>query len=240
MSALGQLLLAAAPHDGALAPAGSGFSSQPLAMMALLAALALAPFAVLMLTSFAKISVVLGITRSALGSPSLPPTTVLTGLAVILSAHVMAPTAEQMWDAGRTAYARAGSDDIDRAIQAGKASATPLRAFLTKHGHADDRAMFLGLARELRGPERAQEVAESDLVVVVPGFVISELKEAFEIGFLIFLPFLVVDMLVANVLMALGMGSLSPTQVSLPFKLLLFVMVDGWHLLAQGLVLGYR
>jgi type III secretion protein R len=240
MSALSMWVMGAVPHDAGLPAVSGGFSSQPLAMMALLAVLALAPFAVLMLTSFAKISVVLGITRSALGSPSLPPTTILTGLAVILSAHVMAPTAEDMWSQGRAAYAIAGDDDIDRAVRAGKASAGPLRAFLIKHGHPDDRAMFLDLARELRGSVRAAEVSESDLVVVVPGFVISELKEAFEIGFLIFLPFLVVDMLVANVLMALGMGSLSPTQVSLPFKLLLFVMVDGWHLLAQGLVLGYR
>ncbi len=100
--------------------------------------------------------------------------------------------------------------------------------------------MFLDLAQQLRGEARASEVTADDVVVIVPAFVISELKEAFQIGFLIFLPFLVVDMLVANVLMALGMSSLSPTQVSLPFKLLLFVMVDGWHLLAQGLILGYR
>ena len=216
------------------------FTTHPLAMMGLLAAMALAPFVVLMLTSFAKMSVVLSITRNALGSPSLPPTTVLTGLAVILSAHVMAPVAQDMYEAGKAAYAQSNSGETDGAIHAGAVAAGPLRGFLLKHGHAEDRAMFLDLAQQLRGAARASEVTDQDLVVVVPAFVISELKEAFQIGFLIFLPFLVVDMLVANVLMALGMGSLSPTQVSLPFKLLLFVMVDGWHLLAQGLVLGYR
>jgi len=217
------------------------FSVHPMAMIGLLAAMGLAPFVVLMLTSFAKMSVVLGITRNALGSPSLPPTTVLTGLAVILSAHVMFPVAQDMYDAGKAAYEQASAgDEFGGALHAGAVAVGPLRAFLLKHGHEDDRAMFLDLARQLRGPERAKEVTENDLVVVVPAFVISELKSAFQIGFLIFLPFLVVDMLVANVLMALGMSTLSPTQVSLPFKLLLFVMVDGWHLLAQGLVLGYR
>ena len=217
------------------------FQMHPMAMMALLAAMGLAPFVVLMLTSFAKMSVVLSITRNALGSPSLPPTTVLTGLAVILSAHVMAPVAQDMYDLGKSAYtANASGDQIGDALHAATVAVVPLRNFLVKHGHEDDRAMFLSLAQQLRGPKRAAEVTENDLVVVVPAFVISELKEAFQIGFLIFLPFLVVDMLVANVLMALGMSTLSPTQVSLPFKLLLFVMVDGWHLLAQGLVLGYR
>jgi type III secretion protein R len=216
------------------------YSSRPVEMMALLGAMALAPFAVLMLTSFAKFSVVLSISRNALGSPSLPPTTVLTGLAVILSCHVMAPVVEDMYSLGKSAYEQSSTSDLDSVLHTASVAAEPMRAFLLKHGHADDREMFLDMARQLRGPERAAEVTEHDVVVVVPAFVISELKEAFEIGFLIFLPFLVVDMVVANVLMALGMSSLSPSQISLPFKLLLFVMVDGWHLLAQGLVLGYR
>jgi type III secretion protein R len=125
-------------------------------------------------------------------------------------------------------------------LAAAARSAAPLKAFLVKHGHEEDRALFLDLARQLRGEARADEVAAEDLVVTVPAFMISELKEAFQIGFLVFLPFLVLDMVIANLLLALGMQSLSPTSVSLPFKLLLFVMVDGWQLLAQGLVLGYR
>src|SRR5205807_1729763 len=131
-------------------------------------------------------------TRNALGSPSLPPTTVLTGLAVILTAHVMAPVAQDMVDAGKAAYASKTADEIGDALHAAAVAAAPLRAFLVKHGHAEDRALFLELARQLRGPARAAEVAEDDVVVVVPAFVISELKEAFQIGFLIFLPFLVV------------------------------------------------
>jgi type III secretion protein R len=111
---------------------------------------------------------------------------------------------------------------------------------MVKHGSPEERARFVDLACELRPPEEAEAVQETDLFVVIPAFVITELKEAFQIGFLVFLPFLVLDMVIANVLLALGMQTLSPSQVSLPFKLLLFVAVDGWALLARGLILGYR
>jgi type III secretion protein R len=116
----------------------------------------------------------------------------------------------------------------------------PLKDFLLKHGSAEERARFVDMARELRAPGEEASVTDQDLSVVVPAFVITELKEAFIIGFLVFLPFLVLDMLIANVLLALGMQTLSPSQVSLPFKILLFVAVDGWALLAHGLILGYR
>ena len=122
-------------------------------------------------------------------------------------------------------------------LRVARSAAEPLRAFLVEHGSPELRAEFAALSRELRG---GAEVSESDLSVVAPAFVLSELKQAFQIGFLIFLPFLVVDMVVANVLLALGMQSLSPSQVSLPFKVLLFVAVDGWSLLARSLVQGYR
>ncbi|MGI5863318.1 MAG: type III secretion system export apparatus subunit SctR [Myxococcales bacterium] len=216
----------------------SSFASRPLAMMAVLAAMAIIPFAILMLTSFSKVAVVLSIARSAMGTQQIPPTTVLTGLAVILSVHVMAPVFEEMWRAGKSAISQA--HDTEEALAAATMAAAPLKDFLLKHGHAEDRALFFDLARELRGEERADEVEAEDLVVAVPAFMVSELKEAFQIGFLVFLPFLVLDMVIANLLLALGMQSLSPTSVSLPFKLLLFVMVDGWTLLSQGLVLGYR
>jgi len=216
----------------------ASFASRPLAMMALLAAMAVIPFAILMLTSFSKVAVVLSIARSAMGTQQIPPTTVLTGLAVILSVHVMAPVFEEMWSVGKSALAQA--HDTEAALAAATLAATPLKGFLLKHGHLEDRALFLEMARELRGEERADEVGAEDLVVSVPAFMVSELKEAFQIGFLVFLPFLVLDMVIANLLLALGMQSLSPTSVSLPFKLLLFVMVDGWTLLSQGLVLGYR
>ncbi len=215
-----------------------GFAGNQVQLLGLLAVLALLPFAVMMLTSFSKIVVVLSIVRSALGTQQAPPTMVLTGLAAVLSGAVMAPTAEAMWAAGQAGW-HEGAEATQLLAQAG-AALSPLRDFLVKHGSPEERARFVDLARELRPVEAADVVSETDLSVVVPAFVLTELKEAFVIGFLVFLPFLVLDMLVANVLLALGMQTLSPSQVSLPFKLLLFVAVDGWALLSRGLLLGYR
>lgn len=216
----------------------AGFAGNQLQMMGLLALMAVVPFAIMMLTSFSKIVVVLSIVRSALGTQQAPPTMVLTGLAAVLSATIMAPTFEKMWTTGREAYVEVHGG-AELLSSAGRVT-QPLRDFLTRHGSAEERARFVDLARELRPPEESSLVSDQDLAVVVPAFVLTELKEAFIIGFLIFLPFLVLDMLIANVLLALGMQTLSPSQVSLPFKILLFVAVDGWALLSKGLILGYR
>lgn len=213
-------------------------ANRPVSMMALLVALAILPFAVVMLTSFSKIAVVLSIVRSAMGTQQAPPTVVLTGLAAVLSGHIMAPVIQQAFDVGQRAYPEAGSGA--QILSAAAEAFDPMRAFLVKHGSPEERERFVALARQLRPPEQSDEVVESDLSIVLPAFVISELKEAFQIGFLVFLPFLVLDMIVANILLALGMQTLSPSQVSLPFKILLFVAVDGWSLIAEGLVLGYR
>ncbi|EPX63026.1 Flagellar biosynthesis protein FliP [Cystobacter fuscus DSM 2262] len=214
------------------------FAGTPLSMMGMLAVMSLLPFAVLMLTSFSKIAVVLSLARSAMGTQQAPPTLVLTGLAAVLSGHIMAPVMERMYDAGQAVYEDMGSGA--RILEGAGTVTEPLRAFLLKHGSPEERARLVDLARELRPPEEAERVHEESLFVVIPAFVLTELKEAFQIGFLVFLPFLVLDMVVANVLLALGMQSLSPSQVSLPFKILLFVAVDGWSLLARGLILGYR
>jgi type III secretion protein R len=227
------LALAAEPSLSQLSFAGS-----PVSMMGMLAVMSLLPFAVLMLTSFSKIAVVLSLARSAMGTQQAPPTIVLTGLAAVLTGHIMTPVMERMYDVGQAVYQDVGTGA--QMISAAARVTEPLRTFLVKHGGAEERARFLDLARELRPPEEADQVHEEDLFVLIPAFVITELKEAFQIGFLVFLPFLVLDMVVANVLLALGMQSLSPSQVSLPFKILLFVAVDGWSLLARGLILGYR
>jgi type III secretion protein R len=214
------------------------FAGAELPMLGLLAVMALVPFAVVMLTSFSKMAVVLSLVRSALGTQQAPPTIVLTGLAAVLTAHVMAPVFEQIYQGARHSYdAQLSGEQL---VDAVGPTLQPLKDFLVKHGTAEDRSRFLDMARELRPADQAQLVSENDLTVVIPAFVITELKEAFTIGFLIFLPFLVLDMLIANVLLALGMQTLSPSQVSLPFKVLLFVAVDGWALLARGLILGYR
>jgi type III secretion protein R len=216
----------------------SALGGAPLPLLGLLAVLALAPFAVVMLTSFSKIAIVLAMLRSALGTQQAPPTIVLTGLAAVLTAHIMAPVAEA------TARAAEGAGEWELSSSALlenlKVAGQPLKEFLLRHGAREERERFVGLGRDLRGDGRGDPVSAEDLNVIVPAFVLTELKEAFVIAFMLFLPFLLLDMVVANVLLALGMQSLSPTQVSLPFKVLLFVAVDGWGLLARGLVLGYR
>jgi type III secretion protein R len=216
--------------------------------MLAMAALALVPFALLMVTCFVRISVVLSILRSAIGAPQVPPTQVLTGLALVLTLAVMAPTAERMLAAVAPVFPTLGAAaDADLTSEktlaalggAAQRAREPLRAFLLEHTGARDRATFHVLALKMRAPEERAGITNRDFAVVVPAFVTSELRRAFEIGFLLFIPFLVIDMVVANLLLALGMHMLSPTTVSLPFKLLLFVVADGWTLVVRGLMESY-
>lgn len=231
----------------AAAVAGTGATLSPTWLVAT-AVLSVLPFLLLMLTSFVKVSVVLSILRSAIGGGQVPPASIVTGLAVILTLYIMAPTAERMGRAlaadgqGPADGVAALLERIDgpsAAIAALDRVKEPLRAFLLAHGDLRERATFLSLAREMRSPPERAGVVERDFLVLAPAFVVSELRRAFEIGFLLFLPFLIVDLVIANLLVALGMQSLSPALVSLPFKLLLFVLVDGWHLVARGLVQSY-
>jgi type III secretion protein R len=222
-----------------------GLASRPLVLILAMAALSLIPFALLMVTSFVRISVVLSILRSAIGTPSVPPTQVLTGLSLVLTLAIMAPTAERMYAAVGPALATAAGGDISSVetvtglLAAGDRAKEPLREFLVRHTDARDRSSFVGLTRKLRPTAEQAAVTDRDFGVIVPAFVTSELRRAFQIGFLIFIPFLIVDMVIANLLLALGMHMLSPTTVSLPFKLLLFVLADGWQLVIRGLVESY-
>lgn len=210
------------------------------------------PFLLLMMTCFVKVAVVLSILRSAIGGSQVPPASIITGLAMVLTVYVMAPTGERMYEALRTGEARgraASSPASDILRETGFAAAMdvagrvkePLRDFLLKNADARERATFAALAVQMRAPAKATEVpvSDRDFLVLAPAFVTSELRRAFEIGFLLFLPFLILDLVIANLLTALGIQSLSPTSVSLPFKLLLFVLIDGWHLVARGLVQSY-
>lgn len=214
-------------------------------VLLLLAALSLAPFAVLMVTSFVKISVVLSLVKSAIGVPDVPPAFVTTGLAVLLSIHVMTPTGEAVWREMGPLLERDAPGEwlspktADTLLEGSQRAREPVREFLEKHAHPKDRALFLDLARRARPADRRAEVSDRHLVVLVPAFVISELKEAFEVGFMLFVPFLVVDLVVATILSALGMFMFSPLTVALPFKLLLFVLVDGWHLIVGSLVKSF-
>ena len=220
--------------------------SRPLMLAFALAAMALLPFLIIMVTSFVKISVVLSIVRSALGTQQMPPTQIITGLAIILTMYIMTPVGLSIYRNAQTLIDKKApgkslltANSIDLAFEAIGEARNPMRKFLVRHSHVKDRAMFFSMAKRLRLPEDRQSVGSEDFSVIVPSFVISELKEAFQIGFIIFVPFLVIDMVVANILMALGMQMLSPTTISLPFKLLLFVIIDGWYLITKGLVIGY-
>ncbi|WP_288459738.1 EscR/YscR/HrcR family type III secretion system export apparatus protein [uncultured Sphingomonas sp.] len=223
-------------------------------------ALAIAPFFAVMVTSFTKIVVVLSLLRNALGLQQVPPNIVLNGLSLVLTLYVMYPVGQQMQNAiaqnnggaatvagpmvpGPNGMAPGGgggvlqsTNSMLNAVDAGK---EPLRNFLLKHSSPTERGFFLKTARRVGEPNRAAEMTERDFIVVIPAFVVRELSLAFQVGFLIFLPFLVIDLVISNILLAMGMMMLSPTTISLPFKLLLFVLVDGWVKLAHGLVLSY-
>ena len=234
--------MSAAPTD---VDALSASLPSPLLMLGVVALFALLPFALILGTSFVKMAVVLSIARSAIGAPQIPPSPVITGLAMILTAHVMTPVAAQVQTRcapilEAAAAPGAASRPLEVVGQLLAAGRPPVVAFLSRHARPRDRALFFKLARRSRADAPGlPEVADDDLSVLAPAFLVSQLGEAFEIGFVIFVPFLVIDMVVANVLLALGMQMLSPTTISLPFKLLLFVLTDGWHHLAKGLVLGY-
>ncbi len=199
--------------------------------------LALAPFVAVMVTSFTKIIVVLSLLRNALGLQQVPPNVVLNGLAIVLSVYVMFPVALKMGELAGPLEGIGGS--TKSLLSAVDKSKEPLREFLVKHSNPRDRSFFLRTAQKTLTPAQAAQVTDRDFIIVLPAFTVNELSTAFQIGFLIFLPFLVVDLVISNILMAMGMQMLTPTTVSLPFKLLLFVLVDGWVKLSHGLVLSY-
>jgi len=222
-------------------------SFTPGSALVVVIALAIAPFFAVMVTSFTKIVVTLSLLRNALGLQQVPPNIVLNGLSLILTLYVMFPVGQQIQaavaerqqvaaQAPSIGGALGSTGSMLTTIDAGK---EPLRNFLLKHSDATERGFFLKTAQRVADPNRATEMTDRDLIVVIPSFVVRELSLAFQIGFLIFLPFLVIDLVISNILLAMGMMMLSPTTISLPFKLLLFVLVDGWVKLAHGLVLSY-
>lgn len=216
----------------------------------LVAVLAIVPLVVLMLTSFVKISVVLSLVRNAIGAPDAPSGLVVMGLSLVLTFFVMAPVAVEMVQAAATAPAAgsvaAPTSELERAVRtlvpaerqadvdAAARAVVPLTRFLTKHAAPKDRATFVELATRMGRPATGDE-----LWVLAPAFLTTELREAFAIAVLIFLPFLVIDLLVALGLASLGLATTSPQVVALPLKLLLFVAVDGWRLLVESLLRGY-
>ncbi len=219
--------------------------SKPLVILFALSVLALVPILLIMMTSFIKITVVLALVRNALGTQQIPPNQVITGLSIILTIYIMAPIGLEVYKNSQSLIDQTSTEgffsqaSINIVMEGAKKGEEPIRAFLTKFANEKDRSLFYNLAKKMRKPEDRDQVKDNDFLILIPAFVVSELSRAFQIGFIIFLPFLVIDMVVANVLLSLGMFQLSPVTVSLPFKLLLFVLVDGWYLIAKGLVFGY-
>jgi len=194
--------------------------------------LALGPLLVVMMTSFTRMVVVLSFVRHAIGTQQMPPAQLIIGLALILSAFVMAPVFQEINTLALQPYM---ADQISQS-EALELASGPMRTFMLKQTREQDLALFVDLSH-MEPPESPDDIP---LHVLVPGFVISELRIAFQIGFVIFIPFLVIDMVVASVLMSMGMMMLPPVMVSLPFKILLFVLVDGWYLLVKSLVVSFH
>ena len=209
---------------------GTGLTERVIQMIALLTVLSLAPSILVMMTSFTRIVVVLSLLRTALGTATAPPNAVIVSLALFLTAFVMGPALQRAYDTGIRPLV---ANEIT-AEQAFERGTVPLRAFMQKNVREKDLKLFVDMAKE--EPTTPEELS---LRVLVPAFMISELKRAFEIGFLLFLPFLIIDLVVASVLMSMGMMMLPPVVVSLPFKLNFFVLVDGWSLVAGSLIQSY-
>lgn len=201
-------------------------------MVALLTVLSLAPSILIMMTSFTRIIVVLSFLRTAMGIQQTPPNTVLISLAIFLTFFIMAPTLEAAYKQGIEPLI---NEEIDE-ITAFERGIEPFRVFMLKHVRETDLALFIDLGR-VEGVESAEDVP---LQVLVPAFMISELRRAFEIGFMLFLPFLIIDMVTASILMSMGMMMLPPVMISLPFKIIFFVLVDGWHLISSSLVRSFE
>jgi len=202
-------------------------------------AIALLPFAAMVVTSYTKIVVVLGLLRNALGVQQVPPSMVLNGIAMIVSCFVMAPV-------GMEAMQRAhmqlndSSANVSQVMPLLDAAREPFRQFLDKHTNAREKAFFMRSAQQLWPPAKAAQLKEDDLIILAPAFTLTELTAAFRIGFLLYLAFIVIDLVIANLLMALGLSQVTPSNVAIPFKLLLFVVMDGWSVLIHGLVNTYR
>ncbi len=216
---------------------GVSVTSQLIQLVALVTVLSLAPSIIVMVTSFTRIVVVLSFLRTALGLQQTPPNAVLVSLALFMTGFIMAPTLDQVYSEGIVPLL---DEQIDE-IEAFEKAVMPVRRFMLEHVRSKDLELFLELAAEpgTDGPPVLENPDDTPLRSLVPAFMISELRRAFEIGFLIFIPFLIIDMVVASVLMSMGMMMLPPVLISMPFKLIFFVLVDGWYLIVGSLVASY-
>ena len=232
------------------------FQTDPFSLIVLFVGLSLLPFVAMIATSYLKIVVVMSLIRNALGIQSIPPNMVINALAMILTFYIMAPVASESWgiaqkELGKQAASASGATQAAKppnqqpaalsiSTEAIGKAAEPFRKFLSDHTSARERAFFVSTAETLWGKNGEPAVVDSEsFYILLPSFCVSELTKAFQIGFLVYLPFIAIDIIGSNILLAMGMMMVSPVTISLPFKLLLFVMVNGWTLLIQGLVRGY-
>lgn len=207
-------------------------ASNTISILLLLTVLSLAPGILVLMTSFTRIVIVLGFVRTSLGTQQMPPNQVLIGLALFLTFFIMAPT---LGEINQTALQPYLNGQINQTVALEKAS-IPIKRFMFQHTRQKDLKLFLDYTKA----EPPSGVEDTPLTALVPAFAISELKTAFQMGFMIFIPFLVIDMIVSSTLMAMGMMMLPPVMISLPFKILLFILVDGWYLVVKSLLLSYN
>jgi type III secretion protein R len=212
----------------------------PITLFTVLIILGIAPFAAILVTSFTKIVIVLSLLRLALGVQQVPPNLVLNGIALILSAYIMAPIGMTAIEELQRTSLGGKNNQVDQMISVAEVVKGPLKEFLNKNITEREKLFFLKSAKSIWPPERAAQLKEDDLMILVPSFTVSELTKAFQIGFVIYLAFVAVDLIIANILLAMGMSMISPTMISVPFKLLLFVVLDGWSQLIHSLVLSYK
>jgi type III secretion protein R len=203
-------------------------------------AIVVVPFAAIIVTSYTKIVIVLGLLRNALGVQQVPPNMVLNGVAIILSCYIMAPVFMEASDSIERSSRGSSAGSTQQILDAAAVAREPFRNFLKKHAAEREVQFFLRSATQIWTPEHAAKLSKDDLIVLAPAFMLSELTAAFRIGFLLYLAFIVVDLVIANVLLAMGLSQVTPANVAIPFKLLLFITLDGWSRLVHGLVLTYR
>jgi type III secretion protein R len=210
----------------------------PIYFIALIAVMGLLPFLLMMVTSYVKIVVVTTLVRNALGVQQVPPAMVMNGLAIILSLFIMAPVGNQTWEVlkGLNLGPRPEPGQIAEAVAE---ASPPLMGFLNRNTDPYVSESLLDVARRIWPPEMSQKVDSSDPLIAVPSFMITELTEAFKVGFILYLPFIAIDLIVSNILLAMGMMMVSPMTISLPFKLLLFVTLEGWLKICRGLLFSY-
>ncbi|HFC92155.1 MAG TPA: EscR/YscR/HrcR family type III secretion system export apparatus protein [Leucothrix mucor] len=212
----------------------------PIILISALTLLGLAPFLAILTTSFVKIVIVIHMVRSALGLQQAPPNLAINGLAIILSMYVMAPVlmeAHERFNAHDVSFEDIKNPDLQPAIED---AFVPFKMFLIKHSNQHERNFFVQTTKKIWPKKYADKVNKDNLLILVPAFLISELTSAFQIGFLLYLPFIIIDLIISNILISMGMIMVSPIIISLPFKVLLFVLVDGWVRLMHGLILSYQ